>query len=181
MIRLFSIVFFGVSIILISSCEKNITLDLPMAGSKLVVEGYVYQDTFPYVILTKNAPFFSTLDSSALQQFVVRGAKIIVSDGITTDTMTEINLGQLTFYAALNNNLKGHVGRTYNLRIEANGQVVTASTFIPPRIQLDSTWWKVQGEHDSLGFAWAHLTDPDTIGNYYRWFAKRINHYPESG
>ena len=31
---------------------------------------------------------------------------------------------------------------------------------------------------DSLGFIWAHLTDPPAPGNYYRWFAKRINHYP---
>jgi hypothetical protein len=36
----------------------------------------------------------------------------------------------------------------------------------------------VDGQKDSLGFIWAHLTDPDTIGNCYRWFAQRINHYP---
>jgi hypothetical protein len=161
------------------SCEKNITLDLPVAKSKIVVEGYVYQDTFPYVILTRNAPFFSTLDSSALQQYVVRGATVVVSDGITTDTMTEITFGQLTFYVAINDNLKGHVGRTYTLRVEADGEVVTASTYIPQAVPLDSVWWKVQGEHDSLGFVWAHMTEPDTIGNCYRWFAKRINHYSD--
>jgi hypothetical protein len=178
MTRVISVILFSISVTLISSCEKNVTLDMPSAETKLVVEGYVYQDTFPYVVLTKNAPFFSSLYSSALHQYVVRGAKVIVSDGITTDTMTEISIDQLTFYAALNNNLKGHAGRTYTLRVEAEGKTVTASTFIPPHIKLDSIWWKVQGEHDSLGFVWAHLTDPDTLGNRYRWFAKRINHYP---
>jgi hypothetical protein len=169
------------SLLLVASCEKNITLDLPVPKTQLVVEGYVFQDTFPYVILSRNSPFFATLDSSSLQNYIVRGATIIVSDGITTDTMTEIPLGQFTFYAATNVNLKGHVGRTYTLRVEAEGMVLTSSTTIPQPVPLDSTWWKVQGEHDSLGFIWAHLTDPDTLGNYYRWFAKRINQYPESG
>ena len=176
LIKLIGIVTVLISVI---SCEKNITLNLPVAEPKLVVEGYIYQDTFPYVILTRNVPFFSTLDSSTLQEYVVKGATVIVSDGITTDTMIEINYGQLTFYASLDNNLKGRVGRTYSLRVEADGQVVTSTTTIPEPVPLDSVWWKVQGEHDTLGFAWAHLTDPDTLGNYYRWFAKRINHYPD--
>jgi hypothetical protein len=164
-------------IISITSCEKNITLDLPVAETKLVVEGYVYQDSIPFLFLTKNSPFFATLDSSALQQYIVRGAKITISDGFTTDTMQELNFGQITVYAAPN--IRGEVGRTYTLRVEAIGLTVTASTTIPAPIPLDSVWWKVQGEHDSLGFIWAHLTDPDTIGNYYRWYAKRISHYPD--
>ena len=28
-----------------------------------------------------------------------------------------------------------------------------------------------------MGFLWATLTDPDTIGNCYRWYAQRINKY----
>ncbi len=50
------------------SCEKNITLEMPVGESKIVVEGYVFQDSVPFVFLTRNAPFFSTLDSTALQQ-----------------------------------------------------------------------------------------------------------------
>jgi hypothetical protein len=161
------------------SCEKNITLDLPVAESKLVVEGYIFQDTFPYVILTRNIPFFSTLDSSTLQNYIVKGATIIVSDGITTDTMTEFSTGQFTFYFSDDVNLKGQVGKTYTLHVEADGDVVTSSTTIPAPVPLDSVWWKVHGEYDTLGFAWAHLTDPDTVGNFYRWFAKRINQYPD--
>ncbi len=161
------------------SCEKNITLEMPVGESKIVVEGYVFQDSVPFVFLTRNAPFFSTLDSTALQQYIIRGARVIVSDGITTDTMTELNFGQVTVYASLEPLLRGQVGRTYTLRVEADGEVVTSSTYIPQPVPLDSVWWKVQGEHDSLGFVWAHMTEPDTIGNYYRWFAKRINHYPD--
>src|SRR5438874_837673 len=96
---------FIVYCLLLSSCEKNITLDLPTPESKLVVEGYIYQDSFPFLFLTKNAPFFSNLDSSALQQYVVKGANITVSDGITTDVMQEFTFNQLTVYVCLNANL----------------------------------------------------------------------------
>jgi hypothetical protein len=151
---------------------------MPSAETQIVVEGYISTDTFAYVLLTKNTPFFSTLDSSQLQQYIVHGAEIIVSDGMQSDTMVEINYGQLTVYVALN--LRGEAGKTYSLHVEAEGNILTAETFIPLPIPLDSVWWKQNGtvvsEVDSkpLGFAWAHLTDPDTLGNCYRWFAKRV-------
>ncbi|CAN5591559.1 hypothetical protein BH11BAC1_BH11BAC1_18890 [soil metagenome] len=160
---------------LLSACEKNITLNIPEAEQQLVVEGYIYENTFPYILLTKSSPFFSELDSATLQQYIVRGAKVIISDGFTTDTMAEFDSMYVHLYYSLN--MTGVVGRSYSIRIESEGKVVTASTYLPPAIQLDSTWWKPDGNKDSLGFAWAHLTEPDTLGNYYRWFAKRINHY----
>ncbi len=43
-----------------------------------------------------------------------------------------------------------------------------------PAVPLDSVWFKIQEGKDSLGYVWAHLRDPDTLGNCYRWFAKRL-------
>jgi len=169
------LILFFTGIILFTACEKDVTVNLPVAEQQLVVEGYIYENTFPYVFLTKSSPFFSELDSSTLQKYVVRGATVIISDGITTDTMAEFDSMYVHLYYSLH--MTGVVGRSYSLRIESEGKTVTASTFLPQAIQLDSTWWKADGNKDSLGFAWAHLTDPDTLGNYYRWFAKRINHY----
>ena len=160
-----------------NACEKNITVNLPGVEQQLVVEGYIYEQTNAYVFVTKSSPFFSELDSSTLQQYVARGATITISDGFTTDTMVEFELPQYYLHFYYSPTMTGITGRTYTLRVESAGEVVTAVTFLPPAIRLDSTWWKPDGNKDSLGFAWAHLTDPDTLGNYYRWFAKRINHY----
>ncbi len=170
-------VLFISTILFLNSCEKDITLNLPDVKQQLVVEGYIYQDTNAYVFVTKSSPFFSELDSATVQTYVVRGAHITISDGTITDTMVEIEFPQyyLHFYASPH--MKGVSGKTYTLRVESEGTVVTATTVLPPAIKLDSTWWKPDGNKDSLGYAWAHLTDPDTLGNYYRWFAKRINHY----
>ena len=163
-------------IFLFSSCEKNITLNLPPIKDQIVVEGYVYQDTIPYVLLSRNASFFSQIDSSQLQQYIIKGADVTLSDGTVTEKMLEIQLGQATIYFAPT--IRGTPGKTYSLRVEAEGKIVTAQTFMPPVIKLDSAWWKQDGLNDTLGFIWGHLTDPDTIGNCYRLFTKRINHYP---
>jgi hypothetical protein len=160
-----------------ASCEKNISLDIPASESKVVVEGYIFEDTNAYVFLTKSSPFFAELDSSTIRQYIVRGATITISDGFTTDTMLEFELPQYYLHFYYSPNLKGVSGRSYSLRVETGGEVYTASTYLPPPLPLDSVWWQPDGTRDSLGFAWAHMTDPDTIGNFYRWFAKRINRY----
>lgn len=160
-----------------SSCEKNISVNIPESESKIVVEGYVYKDTNAYLFLTRSSPFFAEMDSSTIRQYIVRGATVTISDGFTTDTMEEVEYPQYFLHFYYSPDMKGVTGRTYSLRVETNGEVLTASTFLPPAVPLDSVWWKPDGNMDSLGFAWAHLTDPDTVGNYYRWFAKRINRY----
>lgn len=69
----------------------------------------------------------------------------------------------------------GHAGKTYSLRISANGQSVHSSTSIPTLVPLDSLYY-VPGENpanDSLVNVKAHVTDPPELGNYYRYFTKR--------
>jgi hypothetical protein len=71
--------------------------------------------------------------------------------------------------------MTGVVGRTYTLNITtAEGETASSVTHIDPPVELDSTWFELVPDNDSLGFAWGHLTDPDTLGNRYRWFAKRL-------
>lgn len=164
---------FVVVIILLCSCEKNITVDIPHAESKIVVEGFISSGSKPFVYLSKSASFFDPLDSASLLKYVVRGALVVVSDGSTSDTLREALPGFGYYYTA--DNMIGQDGKTYSLFVVAEGETLTAVTQIPIPIPLDSVWFKLQGNLDSLGFAWAHLTDPDTLGNAYRWFAKRIN------
>lgn len=69
-------------------------------------------------------------------------------------------------------------GTTYSLRniiTAGQGEQLSSIAKLPMPIPLDSTWFKVQEDLDSLGWAWAKLSDPDTSGNAYRWFAKRLN------
>lgn len=176
----------AVSIVMMSSCEKNIDLDLPPIDQKVVVEGYVENGLPPYVILSRTEPYFDPIGQNTLNNLPVRGASVFMSDGIDTIKLTEIDtsvngvsLGG--FYVALDlvtflPTMLGTPGTTYQLNIiTISGEQLSASAKLPLPVALDSTWFKVQEDLDSLGWAWARLTDPDTLGNSYRWFAKRLN------
>jgi len=161
------------AVLLLAGCSKNITLNVPMAPSQLVVEGHIEPGTTAYLYLSHNFNFYGTTSiTSILTSDVVHGAHIAISDGTTTDSMYETN-PFIGFYQ--NKVMKGVVGKTYSLTVIANGQTATASTTLLAPIKLDSVWFQVQPNADSLGYMWAILNDPPTPGNNYRWMAKRIN------
>lgn len=158
---------------LLSACEKTVTVKLPEVEQLLVVEGYVETGERPYVILSRSLDYFGTLNLNTVTQNTVQGALVTINDGFVADTLIQVP----GFGVYFSNRLTGIPGRTYQLTIQAEGKILSSSTYLSAPIPLDSVWWKVDGRRDSLGFAWAHLTDPDTLGNCYRWFAKRINQY----
>jgi hypothetical protein len=160
-------------VLLLASCSKNVTLNVPPAPNQLMVEGHIEPGTTAYLYLSHNFNFYGTVSiATIISSDVVHGAKVTVSDGTTVDTMYETNPA-IGFYQ--NKILKGIPGKTYYLTVVANGQTATASTTLLAPIKLDSIWYQAKPGMDSLGLMWAILNDPSTPGNCYRWFAKRIN------
>jgi len=158
---------------LAASCEKDVTVDLPAGDARVIVEGYIENGASPYVLLSRSTGYFAPFDSLSLINSGIRGALVIIRDGSVADTLVEVS--KQYGYLYVSTNLTGTVGKSYSLYVRTpQGEELTAETHCYPPVPLDSTWFKVQPNEDSLGFAWAHLTDPDTLGNVYRWFAKRI-------
>jgi len=185
---------------LLAACQKDITVKLPDAKQKICVEGKIEPGMPPYVILTHNMPYFGPTDVNALQNMFVHNADIKVSNGATTVTLTEycskslpdsilpivaafigvdtasLKLFNYCLYTTFNSAVWGTVGTTYNLTINVEGKTLTSTTAILPPIPLDSTWHrylKANKQGDSLGFVYAHLTDPPQEGNCYRWLTMR--------
>lgn len=161
--------------ILLIGCQKEITVDLPDVESKIVVDGGIYTGQFAQVTLTNSAGYFDPIDSSSLAGYLISNAVVTLTDGALIDTL------RITFDPTLpipfvyrGSVIVGQPGRTYSLRVVADGKTATATTTIPQPIALDSTWYKLDGTQDSLGFIWANLNDPAAIGNGYRWFAMRL-------
>jgi len=159
----------------LSSCEKDIKVDIPTPEEKIVVEGWIDLNDYPVVMLTKNSPYFGVTDSSALIKMIVHHATVIVNDGTTFDTLVE-TFNPLYFppFLYMGSKIKGYEGKTYYLTIKAEDKVLTAKTTIPPPVPLDSAWFKVEPNQDSLGYVWATFTDPPEPGQYYRLFTKRF-------
>jgi len=170
-ILLFSVILFS----LFYSCEKDITVDIPKPDSLIVVEGYIEQGQNPYVVLTKNSPYFETVDSNSLQKLIVQNATVSINDGTNDYPLTlSINFNQFPFLFYSTNQLFGEIGKTYLLTVKVNGKVLTAKTTIPEPVKIDSLVFKPEAPYDSLGFLWFYFVDPDTLGNFYRIFTKVI-------
>ncbi|MFQ5335565.1 MAG: DUF4249 domain-containing protein, partial [Flavobacteriales bacterium] len=171
-------------------------VDLPDAEPKLVVEGHLEQGVPPYVMLTKTIGYFEPTDISSFEGQFVHDAKVVVTVDGTDYTLDEVctqdipppllpivaetigisveDLQRINYCAYINFNLMGEVGKIYRLSIESEGKTYASVTKIPELVPLDTAWFGREG-NDSLGFIYAHMHDPDTLGNAYRWFARRIN------
>lgn len=192
-----------VSVALVS-CEKEITVDLPSPKDQIVVEGFIENDVPPYVFLTKNSPYFGTIDINDLDQYYVKGARIFVRSGEDSVELVEysatiinllpieekeklsenfgvpldtnFNFPNFSIYTIpLESEFVGEIGKTYHLRIEVEGKTLTASAYIPQPVGFSKLWVipHPDPKYDSLVQLRGQLKDPDTLGNFYRYFTRK--------
>lgn len=196
-----SLIAFIAAISFLPSCQKEITVDLPEPKQKICVEGKIEPGLPPYVLLTHNMPYFGPADISAIQNMFIHDAVVTVNGvtlteycsdnlppsvdsliailiGVDTASLKTFNYCLYTYSMPLlfDTTMWGKINTTYNLTIDAEGKHLTSSTTILTPIPLDSAWSKylrVNNEGDSLGFVFAHLTDPPAEGDSYRWLTMR--------
>ncbi|MBI4648819.1 MAG: DUF4249 family protein [Bacteroidia bacterium] len=160
------------------SCEKDITVELSKPENKIVIEGAIEQGQHPYIFITRNAAYFEPVNDSTLFNMIILDATVIVSDGTITDTIIQTTIDPYTvpFFKYISTKIIGEIGKTYYLTVHFENRTYTARTFIPPPVILDSIAFKETNEVsvDSVGTLWLYFTDPDTLGNYYRYFTKTL-------
>lgn len=187
---------------LLAGCEKEITVKLPETEPKVVVEGSIETGQAPLVFLTRTQSYFAPTSVASIAATFISDAKVWVNgDSLTRvcsslipDSLIEqvaastgiaasiLRAANICAWTKLDGSLVGVEGQTYDLRVEALGKVITSRTTIPQGVALDSAWFKLANQRpndDTLGFIWARLTDPDTVGNAFRWFARRTNAGPD--
>lgn len=193
-------------VMLLAGCEKTITVELPTTEARIVVEGTIETDRPPLVILTRTQGFFEPTSVASIAASFVSEATVTVFDGTTTHTLDrvcsslipdslleeaaaasglDVNLlanANICIWTKLDGSLLGVNGRSYRLEVVADDRTLRSTTTIPNPVAPDSLWFKLalqRPNDDSLGFIWARISDPDTIGNHYRWLAMRTNAGPD--
>jgi hypothetical protein len=185
-------------VVIFSSCEREVTIDIPDSEGRLVVEARIEEGMPPIVILSKSIGYFKFTDQSTFESMFIKGAIVTLDNGSNKEILTEIcsrsfpdsllpllasfigvdvnTLAAVNFcvYTTLNNQFWGQEGKTYKLTIEYLGKNYEAVTTIKPKVSLDSLWFEVFADRDSLGFIWAKLSEPAGMGDAYRWYAKRL-------
>ncbi|HIF13993.1 MAG TPA: DUF4249 domain-containing protein [Bacteroidetes bacterium] len=174
--------FFIIAIINLISCSKEITIDLPTPEEKFVVEGYIENGNPPAILLTRSQPYFSSFSLDQIDDLFVKGASITLSCEGQVYNFIEFPIpidSNTTIYIYSIPTIIGEVGKKYDIKIEAEGKILTASTHIPEPVAIDSLYWIQHPEfdlgNDSLVTLMALFKDPDTSGNFYRYFTKRNN------
>ncbi len=186
------IVFF----ILITSCEEEFVPDEATSEEQIVVEGYIEdgpEAAPPYVFLTRTASFFSEFSPNQLEGLFISGAEVFVKTGETEFQLTELCLADLPaelqetaaeflgfnpdslavnicVYIDLSFEIPVEQGRQYDLRIEAEGKTLTATTLIPPVVPMDSCYFTTAPSADSLAELRCFISDPSAQTDYYRYF-----------
>jgi hypothetical protein len=79
-----------------SSCTTILDVDdLPQPKSEIVVEGTIENGEPPYILLTKNSPFFGGISVTDLSQYFVHDAVIKIRSGTDTVQLIEFCLNSL--------------------------------------------------------------------------------------
>ncbi len=174
----------GCCILLLLSCEKNISFDLNETASVLVVDAQIENGEAPLVVLTKSQSYFSEVTPELLAGSFVRNAEVYVSNGTLTHRLKEYGYtlvpGYTAYYysidsSSLSTAFNGEFNTNYTLRIVAEGKTYESSTRIPNlSIVPDSLYFKLapQNPDTNKRVMMVKATDPAGLGNYVRYFTK---------
>jgi hypothetical protein len=160
---------------ILTSCEKEIDLDMPAFTPSVVIEGFIVNDMAPVVILTHNVAYVSEAGKDLYEKSFIHNALITIdSQGTETDTLTEITKTNTetglksSFYTSLK--IKGEVGESYTLKVVSGNKTYTALATIPEPVKIQEIWYEKHPDiaNDSFKTVWVKISDPLAI-NYYRY------------
>ena len=155
------------SLIAVSSCIKDITVDLPQAEPCMVVDGYVDFDDYPIVFLSKSTAYFQELDTNAVNETIITDSKatVIVSDGSIYDTLQYLPIQHWPYKCFIGSKFKGQLNHRYDLKILYDGSTYTSSTYIPDTIPIDTVFPTFM--NDTFAVMRINWKDPKNENNYY--------------
>ncbi len=155
------------SLIAISSCIKDITVDLPQADTCLVVDGYVDFDDYPIVFLSKSTAYFQELDTNSVNETIITDSKatVIVSDGSIYDTLQYLPIQRWPYMCFMGTKFKGLLNHRYDLKILYDGKTYNSSTYIPDTIPIDTVFPTFM--NDTFAVMRINWKDPKNQNNYY--------------
>lgn len=163
-----TLLFIGL-LFLVYACKKQENPGL--YKPRFVIEGWIEEGDFPYVIITHNLPFFTSVDSAQLAEVIIRYAKVTVSNGAETEVLTATtDKRYFPNFVYRGTSLKGKVGGKYSLKVEYAGNTMTSETEIPNPVSIDSLWFVAKSKNTrQLN---VRILDAANEKNYYRLYTK---------
>jgi len=139
-----------ISSIFVTSCEKEIELDLKFAGPIVVIEGRVQENELPKVKVSMTKDYYGDNNFPAVEGAIVT----VIDDDGNSDVLSLDNSG---WYVG--SKIRGKVGRTYNLSVKYEGREYTSTSKMPPLVHVDSLTFFKFPVYD-YAFPMVHFLDP---------------------
>lgn len=187
-----------VLLVLLSSCTKEVKIDIPEKEKQLVVDGRIETNGFPIVFLTQSQYLYDPANLGSYLNSNVTTALVKVSNGTDTITLSlyspnqlplesqitlaemlnlevnEIQILPIAVYSTENPIMKGTVGKKYELVIIHENKIHSGTTQILNPVPLAQTQWIPDLENSNYGLCKVFLNDPCSEKNAYRWESKLI-------
>jgi hypothetical protein len=157
-------------IILLTSCEDVIEIDLDHMKPKLVIEGVINDfDNQCIIKLSKTTDYFNQEANPTVSDAVI---------ALTDNVGKTVNLNETEPGIYLGESVQVKPNITYTLNIHSEGNEYVATATIPKKVNIDSLTCKYNSESIfyEVGYVVScHFSDPDEFRNYYRLKTYKIN------
>ncbi|AQG79513.1 DUF4249 domain-containing protein [Spirosoma montaniterrae] len=162
--------------VLLMTCVQEVQLPIRQVDRRLVVEGLLTNEPFPWVRLTYSGRYNSNNPSPP--QLVVNDALVVLQDDLDRSVRLLPDPFALSYYTPRDSTFRGEVGRTYTLyitlpdgtRYESRPERLNPVPVLEPLRATLRQGVPETGQPDFYDIR-IDTQDSPTPGNYYRWSA----------
>lgn len=143
-------------------------------NSLLVVEGWIENDGFPVVMLTRTLPVSAEYwNMEDLSDYMIKWAKVTVTNGTDSVVLAgKYDKGYFPPFIYTSSRMKGEAGKNYSLTVECGDYYATATTSIPSKPKECTFSVERCAGSDTLFQIKAKFRDDPTEKNYYQFFTR---------
>lgn len=166
-----NIIMMPAALMLFAGCDED---NIIYAEPQLAVEGWIDSGGHPIVLLsTTIQPSMEYQDMSVINDYAVRDAKVVVSDGQNDYVLTgREDDGYLPNFIYTCEDIVGEPGKEYSLFVDCGDYHAEAVTTIPSPVGISSFEISPKDEDGSLYGINAFFENDRTGKNYYKFFVK---------
>ncbi|TCO07492.1 DUF4249 family protein [Natronoflexus pectinivorans] len=152
-------------------CEESPLDEVSHFQTELVVDGRIETDALAQVFITRTIPYYFDLDSSQMLDFVIRQARVEISDGENSEVLTlRFNERYFPPYFYQGRLMRGEPGKTYELNIRLGEMELTSTTTIPDMPVVDSAWFEPSNFDPELGTVSVRMINEPEQQLFYRFY-----------
>jgi hypothetical protein len=150
-------------IILLTSCENVIEIDLDYMKPKLVIEGVINDNDKQCIIkLSKTADYFNQETNPTVSDAVIT---------LNDNAGTIVNFNEIEPGIYMEESVRAKSNTNYTLKILSEGDEYVANATIPQKVDIDSLTCLYNSESIlyEVGYVVScHFSDPEEFRNFYR-------------